>query len=235
LDSFGHCYHAIAAKSAKRQYRIYQGINIMTTTHQNQIKDHSPVRFIASCRLPTQWGEFTMYGFEDVRNRQEHIALTVGNIASGEAVLGRIHSECLTGDALFSKRCDCGPQLEAAMKAVQHEGCGVIVYLRQEGRGIGLLNKICAYKLQDEGMDTVEANLALGLPVDARDFSLAKEILDYLGVQSIQLMTNNPQKVATLKALGINVTNRVPLHVGQNPENQQYLHTKMEKMGHFTN
>lgn len=206
----------------------------MTTTHQNQIKDHSPVRFIASCRLPTQWGEFTMYGFEDIRNRQEHVALTVGDIASGEAVLGRIHSECLTGDALFSKRCDCGQQLEAAMKAVQQAGCGVIVYLRQEGRGIGLLNKIRAYKLQDEGLDTVDANLALGLPVDARDFSLAKDILDYLGIHSVQLMTNNPQKVATLQAHGINVVNRIPLHVGQNPENQHYLHTKIEKLKHFT-
>ena len=207
----------------------------MSTLHQSHIKDHSPVRFIASCRLPTQWGDFTMHGFEDVRNRQEHIALTVGDISTGEDILGRIHSECLTGDALFSRRCDCGPQLEAAMKTVQQAGKGVIIYLRQEGRGIGLLNKIRAYKLQDEGLDTVEANLALGLPIDARDFTLAKYILDYLKVQSIQLMTNNPQKVDTLKALGINVTNRVPLHVGLNPENQHYLQTKMEKMGHFAN
>lgn len=207
----------------------------MTATQQNQIKDNSPVRFISSCRLPTRWGEFTMYGFEDVRNKQEHIALTVGDVSSGEPVLGRIHSECLTGDALFSRRCDCGPQLEAAMKAVQKAGRGVIVYLRQEGRGIGLLNKIRAYKLQDEGMDTVEANLALGLPIDARDFTLAKYILDYLSISSVQLMTNNPHKVDTLKASGINVVNRVPLHVGQNPENQQYLHTKMEKLGHFVN
>lgn len=207
----------------------------MSKIYQNQIQDNSPVRFIASCRLPTQWGEFIMHGFEDVRNRQEHIALTVGDISTGEDILGRIHSECLTGDALFSRRCDCGPQLEAAMKTVQQAGKGVIVYLRQEGRGIGLLNKIRAYKLQDEGLDTVEANLALGLPIDARDFTLAKYILDYLKVQSIQLMTNNPQKVDTLKALGINVTNRVPLHVGLNPENQHYLQTKMEKMGHFAN
>ncbi|WP_367442824.1 GTP cyclohydrolase II [Snodgrassella alvi] len=205
----------------------------MSKIYQNHIQDNSPVRFIASCRLPTQWGEFTMHGFEDVRNRQEHIALTVGDISTGEDILGRIHSECLTGDALFSKRCDCGPQLEAAMKAVQETGKGVIIYLRQEGRGIGLLNKIRAYKLQDEGLDTVEANLALNLPIDARDFSLAKHILDHLGIQSVQLMTNNPQKVDTLKALGIHVTNRVPLHVGQNPENRHYLHTKMEKLGHF--
>jgi GTP cyclohydrolase II len=174
-----------------------------------------------------------MYGFEDVRCRQEHVALTVGNVSSGQAILGRIHSECLTGDALFSKRCDCGPQLEAAMKAVQAAGQGIIVYLRQEGRGIGLLNKIRAYKLQDEGLDTVEANLALDLPIDARDFNLAKYILDYLGVQSIRLMTNNPQKVATIKQMGIQVVERVPLHVGINQENEHYLLTKVSKLGHF--
>ncbi|MCO6504240.1 MAG: GTP cyclohydrolase II [Snodgrassella sp.] len=191
------------------------------------------MRFVATCRLPTEWGEFTMYGFEDVRCRQEHVALTVGNVSSGQAILGRIHSECLTGDALFSKRCDCGPQLEAAMKAVQAAGQGIIVYLRQEGRGIGLLNKIRAYKLQDEGLDTVEANLALDLPIDARDFNLAKYILDYLGVQSIRLMTNNPQKVATIKQMGIQVVERVPLHVGINQENEHYLLTKVSKLGHF--
>lgn len=193
----------------------------------------NPVRFIAQCRLPTQWGEFTMYGFEDTRTGKEHVALTVGDITTEDGVLARIHSECLTGDALFSKRCDCGPQLEAAMKAVQAAGRGVIVYLRQEGRGIGLLNKIRAYSLQDQGMDTVEANVALGLPIDARDFVLAKYILDYLGVHSLRLMTNNPQKVNTLNSAGIHVAERVPLHVGQNGENKHYLETKMKKLGHF--
>lgn len=205
----------------------------MTQTQLHKSKDNCPLRFVATCRLPTEWGEFTMYGFEDVRCRQEHVALTVGNVSSGQAILGRIHSECLTGDALFSKRCDCGPQLEAAMKAVQAAGQGIIVYLRQEGRGIGLLNKIRAYKLQDEGLDTVEANLALDLPIDARDFNLAKYILDYLGVQSIRLMTNNPQKVATIKQMGIQVVERVPLHVGINQENEHYLLTKVSKLGHF--
>lgn len=206
---------------------------MMTHTQYNKTTDNCPLRFVDSCRLPTQWGEFTMYGFEDVRYGQEHIALTLGKVDSQPAVLARIHSECLTGDALFSKRCDCGPQLQAAMQAVQAAGQGIIVYLRQEGRGIGLLNKIRAYHLQDEGMDTVEANLALNLPIDARDFNLAKYILEYLGVQSIRLMTNNPQKVSTMQQMGIEVTQRVPLHVGINDENEHYLHTKFTKMGHF--
>ncbi|WP_066565549.1 GTP cyclohydrolase II [Snodgrassella sp. CFCC 13594] len=196
---------------------------------------NSPLRFVAACRLPTQWGEFTMHGFEDTRSGQEHVALTMGNIDDGAPVLGRVHSECLTGDALFSRRCDCGPQLEAAMKAVQAAGRGVIVYLRQEGRGIGLINKIRAYQLQDQGLDTVEANVALGLPVDARDFVLAKHILDYLHIHALRLMTNNPQKVDTLNAVGIQVVERVPLHVGQNQDNARYLQTKVAKMGHFVN
>ena len=205
----------------------------MTKTQYTKFAENCPLRFIATCRLPTQWGVFTMYGFEDVPNRQEHIALTTGNVSGQQAVLGRIHSECLTGDALFSKRCDCGPQLQAAMQAVQATGQGVIIYLRQEGRGIGLLNKIRAYHLQDEGMDTVEANIALNLPIDARDFKLAKYILDYLDVQSLRLMTNNPQKVTTMQKMGIDVVERVPLHVGINEDNEHYLHTKIAKMGHF--
>lgn len=199
----------------------------------NHHNSNNPLQFIASCRLPTQWGEFTLHGFEDPRGGQEHVALSMGNISDGEPVLARIHSECLTGDALFSQRCDCGPQLKAAMQAIQKAGRGVIVYLRQEGRGIGLLNKIRAYKLQDGGLDTVEANLALGLPVDARDFVLARYILDYLQVHALRLMTNNPQKIDTLNAVGIRVVERVPLHVGKNRENERYLQTKVKKMGHF--
>ena len=176
---------------------------------------------VASCRLPTEWGVFTMHGFEEASG-QEHVALTVGDCSDGNPVLTRIHSECLTGDALFSRKCDCGPQLEAAMKAVQ-----------AEGRGIGLINKIRAYHLQDQGMDTVEANVALGLPVDARDFHLAQYIYEYLGICSVKLLTNNPEKIQTLKDAGINVVERIPLHVGENLENERYLQTKADKLGHL--
>lgn len=190
------------------------------------------MKYIASCRLPTEWGVFTMHGFEEA-DGQEHIALSMGDFSDGLPVLSRIHSECLTGDALFSQKCDCGPQLKAAMQAVQKEGRGIIVYLRQEGRGIGLINKIRAYRLQDQGLDTVEANLKLGLPVDARDFSLAKHIYNHLGVHEIKLLTNNPEKVSTLQQAGISIVERIPLQVGENSENERYLHTKAEKLGHF--
>ncbi|WP_405030349.1 GTP cyclohydrolase II [Neisseria leonii] len=192
----------------------------------------SKLTYRAACRLPTEWGVFQMYGFEETGGR-EHIALVMGQVDDGEPVLARVHSECLTGDALFSQKCDCGPQLQAAMQAVQQAGRGVVVYLRQEGRGIGLINKIRAYQLQDQGLDTVEANVALGLPVDARDFRLAQEIFAYLGVQSVRLLTNNPDKVAVLQAAGINVAERVPLQVGEHAENARYLHTKAEKLGHL--
>ena len=190
------------------------------------------IKYIASCRLPTEWGVFTMHGFEEA-DGQEHIALSMGDFSDGLPVLSRIHSECLTGDALFSQKCDCGPQLKAAIQAVQKEGRGIIVYLRQEGRGIGLINKIRAYRLQDQGLDTVEANLKLGLPVDARDFSLAKHIYNHLGVHEIKLLTNNPEKVSTLQQAGISIVERIPLQVGENSENERYLHTKAEKLGHF--
>ncbi|PSJ81430.1 GTP cyclohydrolase II [Neisseria iguanae] len=190
------------------------------------------VKFVASCRLPTEFGVFTMHGFEE-ESGQEHVALVMGGVSDGLPVLSRIHSECLTGDALFSQKCDCGPQLEAAMQAVQKEGRGVIVYLRQEGRGIGLINKIRAYQLQDQGRDTVEANVELGLPVDARDFTLAKSIYDYLRVHEVKLLTNNPEKIKTLQKAGINVVARIPLQVGENIENERYLHTKADKLGHF--
>ncbi|OSI16874.1 GTP cyclohydrolase II [Neisseria dentiae] len=191
-----------------------------------------PLKFIAACRLPTEWGVFTLHGFEEASG-QEHVALTMGDITDGAPVLARIHSECLTGDALFSQKCDCGPQLQAAMQVVQQAGRGVIVYLRQEGRGIGLINKIRAYQLQDQGLDTVEANVALGLPVDARDFTLAKHIFEHLGVKEVNLLTNNPEKVQVLADAGIRVAERVPLQVGGNIENERYLNTKAEKLGHW--
>ncbi|AUZ04782.1 MULTISPECIES: GTP cyclohydrolase II [Vitreoscilla] len=206
--------------------------------YQPEIKPNQPqndieVRHVATCRLPTEWGEFQMHGFEEVISGQDHVALTMGDVNHGEPVLTRVHSECLTGDALFSQRCDCGPQLQAAMQAIQAQGRGCIVYLRQEGRGIGLINKIRAYQLQDQGMDTVEANVALGLPVDARNFVLARNILRFLHITDITLMTNNPQKVETLQDAGINVVAREPLIVGLNRENEAYLQTKHDKLGHM--
>ena len=193
------------------------------------------VRFIESCRLPMPFGIFHMHGFEEPDTGREHIALTLGDVADGRPVLGRTHSECLTGDALFSMRCDCGYQLEEALRSIAREGRGILLYLRQEGRGIGLLNKIRAYHLQDQGADTVEANERLGFAADLRDYSMCRDMLGHLGIRQIRLMTNNPRKVEALRELGIDVVERVPLEVGRNPHNEQYLNTKMAKMGHWFN
>lgn len=190
------------------------------------------VDLVANCTLPTPWGVFQMHGFEE-RGGREHVALALGDISSGDAPLARVHSECLTGDALFSLRCDCGFQLEAALEAIAAEGRGVLLYLRQEGRGIGLINKIRAYKLQDGGADTVEANEQLGFPADMRDFRIAREMLALLGVDAVRIMTNNPRKIATLEQAGIRVAERVPLQVGRNPYNDHYLDTKRAKLGHL--
>lgn len=191
------------------------------------------IRFVESSKLPTPWGIFKMYGFEDTDTDKEHLALTMGDVGSGEAALARIHSECLTGDALFSLRCDCGAQLQAAMHRIAIEGRGIIFYLRQEGRGIGLLNKIRAYRLQDSGADTVEANEQLGFGADLRDYSMLGFMLEYLHVDKVKLMTNNPKKVDALKALGIEVVERLPHQTGRNPHNIKYLETKKGKLGHL--
>ncbi|ALM50947.1 MULTISPECIES: GTP cyclohydrolase II [Halomonas] len=191
------------------------------------------IRFIAASRLPTPWATFTMHGFEDEATGKDHIALTLGDIADGQPVLGRVHSECLTGDALFSMRCDCGYQLQEAMKRVAEEGRGVILYLRQEGRGIGLLNKIRAYHLQDQGADTVEANERLGFAADLRRYDLCIPMLDHLGVKGLRLMTNNPRKVDALSEAGVDIVERVSLTTGLNPHNEHYLATKAGKLGHM--
>lgn len=180
-----------------------------------------------------QWGIFTMHGFEDTETGKEHVALTYGDPAQSEAALMRVHSECLTGDALFSLRCDCGFQLQQALKNIVEEKHGVLLYLRQEGRGIGLLNKIKAYHLQDGGSDTVEANEQLGFEADLRNYSMCQDMLEHLGINKVRLMTNNPRKVAALESYGINVTERVPLHVGKNRHNEGYLKTKVGKLGHI--
>lgn len=193
----------------------------------------STVEFIDSSKLPTAFGIFAMHGFQELDSDKEHIALTMGDVRGGEPILARIHSECLTGDALFSVRCDCGAQLQAAMHRIAQEGRGVIFYLRQEGRGIGLLNKIKAYRLQDKGADTVEANEQLGFGADMRDYSILKGMIDHLGIRKVKLLTNNPKKVQALQDLGVEVVARVPHDTGRNPHNQKYLETKKGKLGHL--
>jgi GTP cyclohydrolase II len=191
------------------------------------------INFIASSKLPTKHGDFLIHAFEESDSGQEHIALSMGDVADGEPVLIRVHSECLTGDGFGSLRCDCGPQLEAAMQKVAQAQRGVILYLRQEGRGIGLVNKVRAYALQDQGADTVEANEQLGFAPDLREYDMCEVMLKHLGISQVRLMTNNPLKVAALQQHGIEVVERVPLMTGRNPHNDQYLDTKEEKMGHL--
>lgn len=189
--------------------------------------------FVASCRLPTPFGEFSLHGFEDSETGQEHVAVVFGEVSEEDSVLCRIHSECLTGDCLFSMRCDCGSQLEHAMRAISENGAGMILYLRQEGRGIGLINKIRAYALQDKGADTVEANERLGFDADLRDYTICKTMFLHFQVSRIRLMTNNPVKVQALTKLGLEITERIPIETGQNDHNAHYLATKAGKLGHL--
>lgn len=188
---------------------------------------------VAEAKLPTPWGNFVIVGFEEITTGHNHLALIYGNITGPTPVMARVHSECLTGDALFSLRCDCGFQLEAALPQIAEEGRGILLYHRQEGRNIGLLNKIRAYALQDQGADTVEANHKLGFAADERDFTLCADMFKLLGVETIRLLTNNPNKVDILTKAGITITERVPLLVGRNIENARYLDTKAAKMGHL--
>ena len=192
------------------------------------------VRRITEARLPTQWGDFTCYAYESVLDGTEHLAFVKGAVQGEEDVLVRVHSECLTGDVFSSLRCDCGPQLAEAMRLVAEAGLGVVVYLRgHEGRGIGLGHKLRAYQLQDQGHDTVDANLALGLPVDSREYGIGSQILVDLGITTMRLMTNNPSKYGGLEGFGLEITERVPLLTTPNPENIAYLRTKRERMGHL--
>ena len=193
----------------------------------------SHVRRIAVTRLPTAEATFQVHAYRDVVTGAEHVALVLGNLTEGDPVLVRVHSECLTGDTFGSLRCDCGPQLQAAMTAVANEGRGVVLYMRgHEGRGIGLAHKLRAYELQDGGRDTVDANLDLGLPADARDYGTGAQILADLGVKSMRLMTNNPTKLAGLTGYGLHVVERVPMPVRPHPDNIHYLRTKRDRMGH---
>tara|TARA_Y100001968_G_C19438412_1_gene761122 strand:- start:38 stop:661 length:624 start_codon:yes stop_codon:yes gene_type:complete len=186
----------------------------------------------ADARLPTLHGEFRIRVFHDEQTGFDHVALTLGEMCGPDPVLVRLHSECLTGDAFSSSRCDCGPQLDAALETIQNHGWGCLLYLRQEGRGIGLHAKIQAYNLQDKGADTLDANLMLGHPADARDYSIAAEMLRGVGIEDVCLLTNNPDKVQSLQELGITVSQRMPLVVGVSEENRAYLETKVNRMGH---
>jgi len=196
-------------------------------------RTESQIRRVTQTRLPTEFGEFTAVGFQSTIDGIEHVALVKGDIGDGQDVLVRVHSECLTGDALSSLRCDCGPQLQAAMQRVSDEGRGVVLYVRgHEGRGIGLMHKLAAYQLQDAGADTVEANLELGLPADARDYGTGAQILYELGIRTMRLLTNNPAKRAGLEGYGLSIVERVPLEIVANHENERYLRTKRDRMGH---
>ncbi len=184
-------------------------------------------------RMPTDYGEFRAVAYTNDVDNKEHVALVKGEIKGDEPVLVRVHSECLTGDVFHSHRCDCGPQFEAALRQIEEAGKGVLLYMRQEGRGIGLVNKLKAYKLQEQGFDTVDANLKLGFPADLRDYGIGAQILKDLGVRKIRLMTNNPRKIKGLEGYGLEVVERVPIQMKENEDNTKYLHTKQAKLGHL--
>lgn len=202
-------------------------------THRRHSAPLRPIQAAWGVRMPTRHGTFHAHAFEDPLTHRTHVALVMGEAGAGEPPLARVHSECLTGDVLGSMRCDCGEQLDQAMRCIAEAGRGVLLYLRQEGRGIGLSNKLRAYALQDSGLDTVDANMRLGFPIDLRDFGVAAQMLRHLEVGEIRLLTNNSQKVASLEDNGIRVRERVPIQISASPENEPYLQTKRTKLGHF--
>jgi len=216
------------------QFSEEHGINIVTVADliTYRLSRESLVEPSACPRLPTPWGEFRLVAYRTILSQKTHLALAMGEWEPDEPVLVRVHSECLTGDALFSMRCDCGAQLESAMAAIANEGKGVVVYLRQEGRGIGLHNKMKAYELQDNGLDTVEANEALGFRADERDYGIGAQILHDLKLQKVRLLTNNPKKLAALSGFGIEIVEQIPIEIPAVDTNRAYLKTKKEKMGH---
>jgi 3,4-dihydroxy 2-butanone 4-phosphate synthase/GTP cyclohydrolase II len=190
------------------------------------------VERVATVRMPTAHGEFTAVAFKEKLTGKHHVALVKGEVEGAQDVLVRVHSECLTGDVFHSLRCDCGEQLEHALQRIEREGLGVVLYMAQEGRGIGLLNKLRAYELQEQGRDTVEANIELGFPADARDYGIGNQILADLGLSTIRILTNNPKKLTGIEGFGLTVVEQVPIEVSPNEENARYLATKREKLGH---